>query len=494
MKMRTDTRLGHPEKILFVLILVFKLSIFSFAATVPDSIIKIISPPQKLKLLERISQGEKNGQPEKTDSLYAVLDTYKALNREDLLRWARLKAALNRYSAGAELLARVAGVAPHYVNAVYVQLNQLLESAPADSMAPAAGTFQKRVLRLSGIDTVGVQLWLADFYARHGMDGAELDALAAGAGVSARLVPRLLAIARRRYADGRYAAAVRAGTLVYEHAAGARQKADAVELLYRSYRALHRNDSALVWIEKSNLSNEDRRTEAAALYQCAGRLSDAKAMIEKLPASFSRDTLELRQCLWNGDTRGARERAKKNGREWAQHPNETLLWNVRALLFDGAFDDLAALFDTVHAAASWEGAQEILGYRFRLQLLQRSKEALSAWSRIEYDLFTDRPDRAVRRLSDQAVPPDGKRALLVSIIRTMLVRGDTGAVMPLFQEQGEAADSPEYLYLYAETLLRAGGSEQAERLLLRIIKDYSGDVFSEKARVLLAKIKSKSKE
>jgi hypothetical protein len=485
------------EKYFFSSAFIFMLLSSGIAASTVDSVSVKLLPSQKLILFEKINQFEKSNKFAEADSLYTLLDRYNALKLDDLRRWVHCRVVLNRYAGGAVLFARILAIEPRFINGVFGQINELLENAPADSMAAALSAFQKEIFSRRGSDTLGIQLWCADFFARHGMDGAEMNILGAVGGTSPVLVQRLLDMARERFRKGFYAGVIPPAGCAYVRATGARLKTDAAGLIWRSYQALHKSDSALFWLERAGgagISGESWKIDAAALCQRAGRLSDAKAFIKALPPSFSRDTLELRQCLWNGDTRSARERAENIHATWVQHPNETLLWKVRTLLFDGDGEGLSAFFDTVPVAASWPGAKEILDYRFRLQFFQRSKGALSAWSRIEYELFTGTTERALQRLSEQALPPDLTGALRVRIIKEMLVNGDMSAVMRLFQEQGENVDSPEYLFLYAESLLRTGTVDRAENLLLRIISDYSGDVFSEKARTLLAKIKEKSKQ
>jgi hypothetical protein len=142
---------------------------------------------------------------------------------------------------------------------------------------------------------------------------------------------------------------------------------------------------------------------------------------------------------------------------------------------------------------SWPGTAVILDCRLMLKSLRNSSAALVAWSRQEYDVFTGKPDRAADRLSGQEVPADFRTALSVRLVKELLARGDTAAVTRLFLSRNGNVDSPEYLYLYAEFLFRTAGPEQAVVVLVRIIKNYPDDVFSEKSRVLLAKIQSKTR-
>jgi hypothetical protein len=495
LKVRSGTLLSHKKTHLYFLLLLLLYPVFSIA--VPDSITAVISSFQKLRLFNQISEYEKNNRPAEADSLYGVLDNFKVLSVEQLYRWVHWRELLNRYAGSVEIYCRFLDEDPRFGDAVWGRLYELFEEAPPDSIIRALGVFEKCALCRRGIDTVGVRLRLASVYAGHGLDSAEVNVLAAASGPPARLVPRFTDMARGRYAGGKYAAAIVPAALAYERAGG-RAKMNAAWLLSQTYRALHRYDSAVVWIEKSDLSNESGKIEAASLYQCAGKLSEAKALIGALPRSFSRDTLELRQSLYDGDTRSARELAQKRFAASPQYPDETLLWRARTLLFDKAFDDLAVLVDTARLLSSWPGSSALLDCRLMLNLLQGSPSALAAWSHVEYDMFTGSTGRAAGRLSEKEIPLDYRTILLVHIIKELLAQGDTAAVIPLFREQGGNVDSPEYLYLYAEHLLRAIGPEQtsgpkqAREILLRIMRDYPGGVFSEKSRILLSKINAKS--
>ncbi|MBN2188679.1 MAG: hypothetical protein JW699_04435 [Chitinispirillaceae bacterium] len=423
--------------------------------------------------------------------MYRKLDSCNALNAELLIKWVRCRELLGRYAGSVELYCRLMEAEPRFDGVVYGRLHQLFEDAPRDSIGAALAAFERCALGRRGIDTLGARLRLARCYAGFGLDSAELSVLAAASGPPAKTVPKFMEMARERYAGRRYAAAIRAATLAYERGSG-RVKTGAADLLSRSYRSLRRYDSALVWITRSDLSNESRKTDAAALYQHAGRLAEAGELIGTLSRSFGRDTLELRQYLYGGDTRGAREFAQKAFAARPQLPDEAMLWKARTLLFDGAFDGLSALLDTVVTSSSRPVTALILECRLMLKSLRNSDAALAAWSRQEYEVFAGKAGRAAARLSGQEVPSDCRTVLTVRFVKELLARGDTSAAADFFDRQSGNIDAPEYLYLYAEHLLRAAGPEQAGTILLRVIKDYPDDVFSDKSRVLLAKINKKN--
>jgi hypothetical protein len=485
--MQSYTRLSHPERYLYFLLILICCSVY--ATTTPDS---IAASSRKSALIELIGEYERNSRLDEADSLYGVLDKHTPLEAGQLSRWVRCRELLRHYTGALVLYCRLMDADPRFTDAVYGRLYQLFEDAPHDSIGRALAVFEKCELGRRGIDTLSVRFRLARCYAGYGLDSAELGVLAAASGPPAKTASRLLETARERYAGGRYAAAIRAASLAYERGGG-RVKTGAADLLYQSYRAVRRYDSALVWIARSDLSNESRKIDAAALYQRAGMLAEAKELIGTLARSFSRDTLELRQYLYGSDTRGAREFAQKTFAARPQFPDEALLWRARTLLFDGAFDGLSALLDTAVPSPSRQGTAVILDCRLMLKYLRNSEAALAAWSRQEYEVFAGKGGSAADRLRGEEVPTEFRTVLLVRLVKELLVQGDTAAATRFFDEQNGNVDSPEYCYLYAEHLLRTAGPERAGSILLRIIKDYPDNVFSEKSRVLLAKIQSKNR-
>ena len=87
------------------------------------------------------------------------------------------------------------------------------------------------------------------------------------------------------------------------------------------------------------------------------------------------------------------------------------------------------------------------------------------------------------------IRPASKAPFLLRVVGELMAERKTEAAAAVFNEQGDPIDSPEYLYRYAEVLFAVGHPEQAQPLLIRVLRDYPGEVFSEKARVLLAKVR-----
>ena len=147
----------------------------------------------------------------------------------------------------------------------------------------------------------------------------------------------------------------------------------------------------------------------------------------------------------------------------------------------------------VEAAQARESGEELLNYRYYWNLLSRSKEALALWVKIEYDLFIGQAERAVEAMKEIVLPEEMRMPLLLRLLRELKAAGRMKLLKRQFDAGFAGTHSPEYLYLHAETLIASGtGKAKAEGLLLRLIKDYPDDVFSQKARILLSRLHDQS--
>ncbi len=431
-----------------------------------------------------IAGEEARGGFARADSLFEAFDRGTILSAADLMQWAHFREIVYGYGPPAVLYGRALGADPGKADLVYWKLSVWLENAPPDSLAFALRIFEKSALRVPKLDTIGLLDRLAELYGRHGRYDAEAEVLLSVPETRSHFSKLLCDVAGRLVSRRLYANAIAPAVAAY--ACGENQvKTAAAGIACRAYEGLQMPDSALVWLSRAGSSAESR-IETITLYQETGKLAQTAALIQGLPPTFARDTLGLRQRLFEGDTAGAAEAVGK-GVAWAQRPDETMLWSARTLLFRGDIDRLSRLWDSTSPDPSWKSAQEILRDRLIVHQLGSSNNELAAWSRIEYNLFIGRPEIAEDQLS--RVQGEGGIPLLLRIVEDQLGRGRNATAEALFEKEGDTVDSPEYLYLRAETLLRIGAEgnrERAQSLLRRIIRNYPGDVFSEKARVLLA--------
>ncbi|MBN2035914.1 MAG: hypothetical protein JW768_04155 [Chitinispirillaceae bacterium] len=439
-----------------------------------------------------VAQLTEAGAQEQADSLFSAFDRCKSLHPDLLLRWAEIKEVRGHYSSVASLHCRAVSELPRIIDLSRNRLSQIFQHAPRDSVRRVLGLVRRCFFSARGIDTMRLQLWMADWYARIGCDKEEIALLRAFPSTSNKLISRLWDMANREYRSRAYGSAVSAAKKVYEKAPHTALKSQAAGLLRDAYRALNINDSAVVWLERSDLTNDRARTDAAELYHLTGRLVEAERIIKAIRPSFSRDTMEVRQLLFSGDTKEAANRVAKGGRRWNERHYEACKWKIRTLMFHGARNELSEYLDTVFIDPSRDDAEELLGYRYYLKLFSRFPAQQQIWFRMEYDFYTGHPERAMKRLSGQELEEEVRGALLLRILGQLRKQGRTTLMAQVFEEQREISYSPEYRYLWAETLLKMGETSRSRNLLLLLLRDFPATVFAEKARILLSTLTDKN--
>jgi len=259
------------------------------------------------------------------------------------------------------------------------------------------------------------------------------------------------------------------------------------DIIYQSYQALHHDDSALTWLLRAGVSGDKRKIDAAVLYQSNGRLREAESVIAVFNrSSFSRDTLELRQKLFAEDSSGAFALINNPGADWKQHSGDLLLWTARVLLFCGSIDRLSSLLDTTSVVSAGSGAPELLNCRLVLNRYKREDAWLADWCLVQYWIFLEKPMVAYDRISEKKYSPELRSVLLLCITKKLSEQGNFQAALKIFDQQGDSEASPEYLYRHAELLQKSLNFSKSRELLMKIIRNYPGSVFSEKARVFLS--------
>ena len=433
------------------------------------------------------------GRQDEADSLFRSFDRCVKLGPDVLLRWAAVKEVRSAYGGALRLYCRSINTDPRIAGIALGRLSQLLENAPRDTVRSALGALEECVFTASRIDTVMAQFWIADAYAEHGFISEEIHILERFGNASQELTIRLLDIARTQERKGACDQAITAARAVYEKTRNDQLRSAAAAIACRSFQALHQMDSAFIWLERCDISTERGKIDAIVLYQNTNKLNKAQAMIGSLRKSFSRDTLEIRQRLYSDDARGGLDLATSLGRQWTDHPADVSLWKVRCMLFGGMTENFGAILDSATIDPSQQSGRELLEYRYYWNILSRSKDALAAWRMIEFDLYTGRAEQAADRMQGIVLPEDMRTALLLRVLRELDTRGYTDLLLRLFSSRSNISDAPEYLYLHAETLMASGkGNTEAEEILLKLIKNYPADVFSQKARILLSRLRDKS--
>jgi hypothetical protein len=443
-------------------------------------------------LAQSIQQYLNGGRQAEIDSLFRVFDRCIGLSPDQVLMWAGLKEIGNAYGAVLDLYCRVIAMDRIFMRSVFDRCSSLLENAPQDTIRSALVAFERCAYAIEGIDTAMVLQWIAGVYAQHDLTQDEIRILERLPKTSGSIIARFLEIASIQYRKGSHGEAIQAARAAYERAPGAHSKKEAAFIICRSFERIGRLDSAIAWLDLSDYSTEEGMIEAVVLYQKAGKMNDAQAMIGKLPQSYVRDTLAIRQLLYRGDTAAAFAAAEDIGKRWTGYP-EAVLWKVRCLSFCGRVDAVGALIDTLSINPSWMASRELLDYRYYWNVLSRSAEGEAVWSRIEYDLYIGRSTHAVEIIGNSSLPDDVRTVVVLRVLGGLKAAGEIALLERMFLSYGSLASDPEVLYLYAEMLASSQRNKaKAEELLFKIINDFPATIFAEKARIMLSQLRGNS--
>ncbi len=302
---------------------------------------------------------EEGGAYREMDSVYVLCDLAGGLDIYDLLKWASVRGVLGDYAGAARVFCAVSLREPRLWAMARSQFVQQLSEAEPGVRAPALHEFYACCREGSIADTARLLEWLSDTYAHFGLYAEETASIEAGVGDPVERARRLLDVARGRFGQRLFEHAIAPALAAYQSLPDGPARSECAALLYQSYVAVQRSDSALVWFRKAGVSDMQSMTSAAVLYQQAGLLAQSDSLIASLPPSITRDTLEIRQCIFEGAIEKARSLTLERSvmRHWAKASADASLWRVRTAVYAG---DLAAALndiDSAHFAPSWHAAR-----------------------------------------------------------------------------------------------------------------------------------------
>jgi len=452
------------------------------------------------------------------DTLYRVLDAAGRLDANGLLRYGRVKCLVGDYRAAASIYCRAAAD-KRLEHVAVTQMEQLFADADSAVRSDAVRAFRNCVLALPAADTVFYRNRLADFYGRYGHFDEEIYILTAFGAKTAPAGRRLAETARAHFSQRRYRLAALAASAAYGRMEeGDQTRAAAAFTAYQAYTQLKARDSALVWLRVSGATDKDAKILAVALNQETGRLEEAARLLEQLPPSLSKDTLAVRAYVFSGEIGKALNHiATATTPSWVMSPRERMLWRARCLIFQGQPYDAAPTLDSLKFMPSWNAASETLRYKYWLQKLDEGGAphgAAQIWGRLEYYVYTGDLGAAAKMLKgffDAAgIQADGAggagEAMAVRLAGALIgssrfaealsvldmVGGGGGSKVNLnlnlnLKFDVDSKRSPEYMFVKAEVLKEVGRADDARNIAQKILAEYPGDVFAQRARMLLVK-------
>jgi hypothetical protein len=448
-------------------------------------------------LENKISSLLANDDIREADSLCTAFDLTRSMGPFDLMKWVRIKGTLGQYGQAGRLACMATVKDRHYGPMLQYQLTEVVKDAKIDTVRAVLQTYALCALGEGACDTLAFKQWISGAYDRFGLYDEEVNILVSLDSKNHPSAQELLEVARQRFSQRLFTYVIRPALLACARSTTASQRALCALLLYQSYAQAEKNDSAALWLAKVPLSRDSYKAEAITFFQRSRYFAKADSLIKTLPASFMRDTLAIRQMLHEGNVNGATDAAARAFQAWdgdKNNRNEGMLWRIRTLIFGGAVGAVAVLLDSINFTPSMNGAEEVLSDRYAIFIVRSSPAAWKHFGSIRYASWVQRPDIALRTLNSPELencPPGVKDLIIIDGVKVL----EAGKLFPearaVLERTAPVKATVERRYYYAEALLGTGAPELARKELEDLVLKFPGDVFSEKARIVLARLQNK---
>jgi tetratricopeptide (TPR) repeat protein len=440
-----------------------------------------------------------SGEPLIADTLLRILDSEGKVDVPELLRWAKIKIVIHDYALVPALYCRIMGKkaqtskdSASLLRAQSLALSQFssqIDEIRGETADQLLQQYKKCTLEMPDADSSSIRSWLAQTYSHLGMFDRELEILTliVPSESVATLGADLADLARERFLYQQYIPALRAAKASFANTQDGEIKADAASIIYQSFQTLGLQDSALIWLKKANLTTDNRIIDAVVLYQNSGQIQQSQAFIDKLGPSLVKDTLQIRTFIMSNNIEKARSRLNEST-FLKKSPPEKLLWNVRILLFTNKIAEVAATLDSSTIPVGHDFAKELLLYKYWLERLKDCPEALSAWTAIEYNIYLGKLEKCLLLSQNERIGKACQWRLALRVARVFHEKMNLSAAVETMNCCNEKDVSAEFLYFKAQYLYEFGKIALAKELLQRIILDFTNEIYSGKARLLLSKM------
>lgn len=443
---------------------------------------------------KKLARYEVRGLYAEVDSLYNDLFLLSLLDVYDLLKWTKIKGILGDYNGAAQIFCEVSQYRKNFVSMARSQFTRLLaESDSSDFQSNALDIYKECYLSKPNADTLSLSNWLSRTYARFNLFNEENSAIIELDRDEKSRGGRLLATAQNRFSNRLFAEAIQPALQSWKYLSTEPQRHRCAIILYQSYSGIGKADSAILWLERVKLRNELSKVNAVVLYQEAGLFEKAIDIITTLKISISRDTLTIRQFLFEGKIENARSFIVKCSKDglWQSARLDNFLWKIRTGVFSGMLDDAGLYIDSINSIGippSRHYAKEILIYRMALQRLGVNQQAFAYWGRLRYFAYIKKPQNMATGFNGGKWPLDIREYFAATLVEELITNKLYEKAQYVLDLVPELNESPQINYFRALTSFNLGYSDRAKKLFENIILSNPDGVFAHKARIYLLKL------
>ncbi len=444
---------------------------------------------------EYLTKLEQRGLFSKANSLYNEFYILSLLDGYDLLKWAQIKAILNDYSGMAKLFCAVRDYGKHFNSIARSQFVRMLADADSPHIQrQALYIYKSCFLSKSDIDKLSLSLWLSKTYSRFALYQEEIDAVLELDTTAESKGSRLLDIAGKRFRKYLFSNAIPPAINSWDFLDKEKSRQECVLILYQSYIQIGENDSALIWLEKTNLNDNKSMTNAAVLYQATGLFNKADSIIAQMGESVIKDTLNIRQYLFNGKINEACSLISKYTYlpRWSSAFADGLLWKVRCAVFSGNIFKTTQYLDSINIVENSlpkKYTREILECKLASQRMETYPDAFSYWGKLYYNIYVNKSQDITHSFNVDQWPEDIRKHLVITLLNDLIEKEHFYSAQYVLDLNPKLHEEPQICYFYAEVNFKLGYVEKAKKLFENIVLSNPDNVFAHKARIYLLKLK-----
>lgn len=460
----------------------------------PDDIIKL-GKSNNGSIRKNLVQLEERGLYAEADSLYNDLFLLSLYDVYDLLKWTKIKGILGDYNGAAKIYCEVSQFRKNFISIAQNQFARLLaESDSSDIQRSALEIYKKCYLSKPNSDTLSLSNWLSRTYARFKLFSEEDNAIVELDNNAKSKGKRLLRAAQRRFSNRFFTEAIPPALKSWKYLSTEPQRQRCAIILYQSYSNIGKADSAIVWLEKVKLTNDLSKTDAVVLYQLTGLFKKSYCIINTLKESINRDTLTIRQFLFERKFENACSFVTKctKAKHWRQARIDNFLWKIRTSVFSGVLEDATLYLDSINSigsSPSWRYASEILVYRMAIQRLGIHPTAFAYWGKLRYFAYIKTPQYMIAGFNKEKWPLTILEYFTITLTQALIKNELYEKAQYVLDLVLELNESQQLNYFRALASFNMGYIEKAKKLFENIILFDPDDVFAHKARIYLLKLK-----
>jgi tetratricopeptide (TPR) repeat protein len=426
------------------------------------------------------------GFPAAAESLFRAGEATGSYGPFEYLRWAQTAAVIGRYDEVAAVLCKALAREPRLTAHILNQASALAAEASRDTVRMMLRAFDSCGRAAPGVDGALFDRWLARAFADAGLDNEEDGVLVRMARGGPEAGRALLSAADGHFIARQFDRTVLPARLAWACLVDRPLLARAAAMLYQSYLQTGRADSAMAWFGRAGLRDPQNALPAVALLQNAGLLDKAESLLAGLPESPARDTLIVRQLLFAGKPSEALAAAQQctAQQRWRPLASDALWLRARLRLFSGDAAGAGATLDSLRILPGWEPAAQAMEDRLRFRRLKPWPAALVLWSKIALANYVGGPVHSIFEGAG-VLPDDARQALAIMRARALDAQSKPSDALLALNEAAPARPTTEFRYWQGAISISRGDVIQGRGILEKLILDQPGDLFAQRARVLL---------